>query len=72
MLELLYGEPDLDIGSKTIVEAIHVPMPPKGMYVWGHKVSSDFQHHLVLVQSKGTSSLPCEDGPVPYGKDAWG
>ena len=60
MLELLYGELELDIGGKTIVEAVHIPMPPKGMYVWGHKVSSDFQHHLVLVQSKGTRSLAVE------------
>jgi hypothetical protein len=58
VLELLYGESDLDIGSKTIVEAIHIPMPPKGMYVWGHKVSSDSEHHLV--QSKGNSSLAVE------------
>ena len=40
MLELLYGEPDLDIGAKAIVESVHIPMPPKGMYVWGHKVLS--------------------------------
>ena len=60
MLELLYGEPDLDIGGRTVVENIHIPMPPKGMYVWGYKVSTDSEHYLALVQSKGTSSLAVE------------
>ena len=53
-------ESDLDIGGKTIVEAIHIPMPTKGMYVWGHKVSSDSEHRLVLIQSKETCSLAVE------------
>lgn len=44
MLEMLYGEPDPDIGGKTIVEAVFLPMPPKGMYVWGHKVGFHLQY----------------------------
>ena len=47
VLELLYGAPDLDIGGKMVVEAVHIPMPPKDMYVWGHKVTCHPPMHNV-------------------------
>ncbi len=47
VLELLYGEPDLDIGGKMVVEAVHIPMPAKGMYVWGHKVTCSSRMHTI-------------------------
>lgn len=38
MLDVLYSEEDLGLGRTAVVSAIRIPQPPRGLWLWGHKV----------------------------------
>ena len=58
VLELLYGEPDLDIGGKMVVEAVHHPHAGQGHVRVGPQGNLQFQNaHYSPLNCKGIQSF---------------